>query len=129
MQTWKPGKHYVGPQPEYEDLFSMLPRYACPVRGPKGAGSGSWRAVTAAGRIIQASRFSFLILFSPAKLTQPHYTRCSDCSVMLSRYFPCKNWCTGSNFLGSCPSPLDPQNMLLINSPSIAAGQASRGVA
>eukprot|EP00983_Pelagomonas_calceolata_P080092 1154994-Pelagomonas_calceolata.AAC.3 len=50
MQTGKPGKHCVWPQPEYENLFSMLSRYACQVWGTECAGSGTWRAVTA-GRL------------------------------------------------------------------------------
>eukprot|EP00983_Pelagomonas_calceolata_P096742 1158165-Pelagomonas_calceolata.AAC.7 len=49
VQTCKPGKHTVRPQPEYVDLFSMLRRYASQVSGTKRAGSGSWRAVTAGG--------------------------------------------------------------------------------
>eukprot|EP00983_Pelagomonas_calceolata_P036612 1134223-Pelagomonas_calceolata.AAC.1 len=54
VPTWKPGMHYVWPQPEYEDLLSMLPRCACQVWGPRCAGSASWRAVTA-GRLIKTS--------------------------------------------------------------------------
>eukprot|EP00983_Pelagomonas_calceolata_P061841 1146999-Pelagomonas_calceolata.AAC.9 len=46
VQTWKPGKHSVLPQPEYLDLFSMLSRYACQVWGPRHAVSGSWQSVT-----------------------------------------------------------------------------------
>eukprot|EP00983_Pelagomonas_calceolata_P119349 1160598-Pelagomonas_calceolata.AAC.1 len=48
-QKWKPGKHCVWPRPKYEDFFSMLSRHAWQVWGPRCAGSGSWRAVTAGG--------------------------------------------------------------------------------
>eukprot|EP00983_Pelagomonas_calceolata_P110099 1159631-Pelagomonas_calceolata.AAC.12 len=49
VQTWKSGMHYVWPQPEHEGSFKMLSGYACQVWGPRCAGSGSGRAVTAGG--------------------------------------------------------------------------------
>eukprot|EP00983_Pelagomonas_calceolata_P036749 1134476-Pelagomonas_calceolata.AAC.1 len=41
----EPSKHYVWPEPEYKDFFSMLSRYFCHVWEPRCTWSGSWRAV------------------------------------------------------------------------------------
>eukprot|EP00983_Pelagomonas_calceolata_P076638 1153494-Pelagomonas_calceolata.AAC.6 len=84
VQNWIPGKRWIWPQPEYEDLLSIFP-------GSHESALQSIDPVLSLG-------------FSPV---------------------PCQNWAI---FWTPTPTPRTPRNMLLMECPAIAAGQASRGM-